>query len=64
MIEGRKEGLIEGRKEGLAEGRKEGLVEGRKESTIQIAQNMKKEGLSVSLIAKMTGLSEEEVSRL
>ena len=62
--EGREEGLIEGRKEGLIKGRKEGLVEGRKESTIQIAQNMKKEGLSVSMIAKMTGLSEEEVSRL
>jgi predicted transposase YdaD len=31
---------------------------------IQIAQNMKKEGLSVSLIVKMTGLAEEEINKL
>jgi predicted transposase/invertase (TIGR01784 family) len=63
-VEGRKEGLVEGRKEGLVEGRKEGLVEGRKEGAIRIAQNMKQEGLPVSLITKMTGLSEEEINKL
>ena len=66
--EGREEGLVEGRKEGLVEGRKEGLVEGRKEGrkegAIRIAQNMKQEGLPVSLITKMTGLSEEEIKKL
>ena len=55
-----KTGREEGREEGLIEGRKEG----RRESMIQIAQNMKKEGLSVSLIVKMTGLFEEEINRL
>ena len=45
-------------------GREEGREEGRKESTILIAQNMKKEGLSISLIVKMTGLSEDEINRL
>ena len=64
LVEGRKEGLVEGRKEGLVEGRKEGLVEGRKEGAIRIAQNMKQEGLPVSLITKMTGLSEEEINKL
>lgn len=55
-----KTGREEGREEGLIEGRKEG----RRESMIQIAQNMKKEGLSVSLIVKMTGLAEEEINKL
>jgi predicted transposase/invertase (TIGR01784 family) len=53
-----------GREEGRAEGREEGREEGRKEGAIQIAQNMKKEGLPISLIAKMTGLSEEEIKKL
>jgi predicted transposase/invertase (TIGR01784 family) len=44
----------------LVEGRKEG----RKEGAIQIAQNMKQEGLPISLIAKMTGLSEEKIQKL
>ena len=45
-------------------GRAEGREEGREERGIQIAQNMKKEDLSVSMIAKMTGLSEEEINKL
>lgn len=60
---GRAEGLAAGRAEGLAEGEKKGREEGMKEGLIKIANNMKAEGLSISLIAKMTGLSEEELKR-
>ena len=47
-------------KKGHAEGREEGLREG----IIKTAQNMKKEGMSDSLIAKMTVLTEQEIAEL
>jgi predicted transposase/invertase (TIGR01784 family) len=46
------------------EGEKKGRAEGIKEGITKTAHNMKKEGLAVSLIAKMTGLSEEEINEL
>ena len=49
---------------GEAKGRAEGLAEGMKEGIIKTAKNMKAEGLPTSLIAKMTGLSEEEINEL
>ena len=48
-------------KKGWAEGRAEGRAERRE---IQIAQNMKKRGLPISLIAEMAGLSEEKINKL
>ena len=47
-------------KKGHAEGREEGLREG----IVKTAQNMQKEGMSDSLIAKMTGLTEQEIAEL
>ena len=44
----------------LAEGMKKGEMYG----LIKTARNMKIEGMEVSLIAKMTGLTEEEVDKL
>ena len=49
---------------GEAKGRAEGLAEGMKEGIIKTAKNMKAEGLPTSLIAKMTGLPEEEINEL
>ena len=43
---------------------KKGRAEGIQEGIIKTAQNMKKEGLSVSLIARMTGLTEKEIADL
>jgi predicted transposase/invertase (TIGR01784 family) len=48
------------KKEGVIEGKKEGVIEGKKET----AKKMKEEGLSVTLIAKYTGLSESEIKQL
>lgn len=62
--EGRAEGMAEGRAEGMAEGRAEGRIEGRAESTNSIALNMKKDGVSAAVIAKYTGLTEEEIAKL
>ena len=57
-------GRVEGFTKGLEEGEKKGRGEGIKEGIIKTAQNMKKEGLPIPLIAKMTGLSKEEIEVL
>ena len=59
-----KKGRAEGRAEGLAEGLAEGEKKGEKKGIIKTAKNMKAEGLPASLIAKMTGLPEEEINKL
>ena len=68
MAEGEKKGRLEGKAEGHSEGLKEGLskgkMEGVKEERMQTARRMKIEGFSIELIAKMTGLSPEEIALL
>ena len=59
-IEGREEGKIEGREEGKIEGREEG----KKEMVLITAKNMKKEGVLIETISKVTGLSVDEVGKL
>ena len=44
--------------------KEEGLAEGKTEERLEIAKKMLKEGLSVDLICRTTGLSEEEVLKL
>ena len=56
--------IKEGHDKGRAEGRIEGRAEGQAKEKKQIAQNMLKEGMTVSLICKMTGLDEQEVLKL
>ena len=51
-------------KEGHDKGRAEGHAEGQTKEKKQIAQNMLKEGMAVSLICKMTGLDEQEILKL
>lgn len=48
----------------LQTAREEGREEGREEEKIEIARNMKKDGLPVDQIAKYTGLSVEEIEQL
>ena len=52
------------RREAREEGREEGIKRGRGEGVCIAAQGMKKEGLDVSLIMRITGLSEEEIAKL
>ena len=49
---------------GLKKGRAEGLAEGRAEGRIEIARNMKADGMSIELIQKYSGLSPEEIANL
>ncbi|GGA15762.1 hypothetical protein GCM10008018_70590 [Paenibacillus marchantiophytorum] len=56
--------LYGAREEGKAEGKAEGKVEGKVEGKFEVARNMLDEGITVSLIVRMTGLSESEIEEL
>ena len=58
------EGYAEGRAKGLAEARAEGYAKGIKENQIKIAKKMLNMGMSIDLIAEISGLSKEEIDGL
>ena len=57
-------GLDEGRKEGRKEGHKEGHKEGLADGVRMTARNLLALGMSDEIIAKATGLSEDEIRKL
>ncbi|MBD5443792.1 MAG: hypothetical protein HDR34_10405 [Treponema sp.] len=59
-----KERHDDGRDEGIAIGEKRGEKRGRAEGKIETARNMLKDGLSVDLITKYTGISAQQISEL
>ena len=61
---GLEEGLAKGRVIGRAEGLEEGLSKGREERNLAIAINFFQLGTSCEIVAKATGLSLEEVTKL
>ena len=64
LQQGREEGLQQGREEGLQQGREEGREEGRAEERLTNARKMKAKGISVAVIAEITGLAAEDIERL
>ena len=56
----KEEGRTEGRREGQIEGRREGRLD----EKIKIARDMKAEGMSVEIIARLTKLSVAEIEKL
>ena len=62
--EGREEGHKVGKEEGLKVGREEGRAEGAKQNSCDIAQRMLQKWIDIETISELTGLTEEEVSRL
>jgi len=48
---------------GMQFARKEGFALGRDEGILQTARKMREKGLNISLIAEITGLSEQELSK-
>jgi DNA repair protein RadC len=52
------------KKAAIAIGRKEGISEGAKGKALDVAKESLKEGLSIELISKLTGLSKEEIEKL
>ena len=62
--EGHAKGLAEGLAKGVAEGLAEGHAEGIKENQIETAKKMLNMGMSIDLIAEISGLSKEEIEAL
>ena len=66
--EGRAEGIAEGRAEGRAEGIEIGITKGIAKGEIlkqtEIARNMKNMGMDAGTIAAITGMSEEDISKI
>ena len=50
--------------EAKSEAREEGIRQGAQQAKIETAKSMKQENMSVSLIARFTGLSPEEIEKL
>ena len=59
-----KNSLDTAREEGREEGRDEGRDEGKRKKQVEIAKTGLKEGLSVGMIMKLTGLTKEEIEKL
>jgi predicted transposase/invertase (TIGR01784 family) len=57
------EGIKKGKEIGLKEGLQKGLQEGEFKAKIETAKKMKKEGLSLDLIIKITGLSKKDLKK-
>ena len=53
-----------GREAGRAEGHAEGFAEGQAQGIAEVAGKMLAAGMSIEEIARLTGLSEEEVRQL
>ncbi|WP_353274108.1 Rpn family recombination-promoting nuclease/putative transposase [Wolbachia endosymbiont (group A) of Ennomos erosarius] len=61
---GRQEGILIGHEKGRAEGKEEGIAEGEQQAKIAVAKNSLKAGVSIDVIAKITGLSLDEIKKL
>lgn len=57
-------GKIEGQIAGRMEGRMEGKIEGIMEAKIEIAKKLLSNGVSIDLVPKTTGLSEDEIHKI
>lgn len=64
MSAGMEQGLQKGLRQGLQQGLERGLIEGQSKERMNIAKSMKAKGISNSMIAELTGLSETEVASL
>ncbi|MCY7559131.1 hypothetical protein [Paenibacillus macerans] len=62
--EGLKEGLQKGLGKGIEQGIEKGIEQGIAVGMEKAALNMLREGMETSLVAKVTGLTEEQVARL
>ena len=54
----------EATKKGIKQGLEQGLERGTEQSKNEIAKNMLKKGLDISLISEVTGLSNEQINNL
>lgn len=64
MLEAEARGEARGKAEGRAEGKAEGRAEGKYQNSIMIAQNMLAEGFQADTIARITGLTADQIKAL
>ena len=62
--EGKKQGIEEGKKQGIEEGKKQGIEEGKKQEKEKIAKELFKQGIEISKISKITGITIGELLKL
>ena len=62
--QGREEGGEQGREEGIEQGREQGIEQGREVERRHLAINMLAEGIAPAMVARISGLTEEEVLAL
>ena len=55
------QGIKQGIKQGVEQGIEQGRAEGERQKALAIARNLRLSGMSLSDIARMTGLSEAEI---
>ncbi|MGL5029387.1 MAG: PD-(D/E)XK nuclease family transposase, partial [Wolbachia pipientis] len=61
---GREEGILIGEERGIKIGAEKGREEGEKQAKISVAKNSLKAGVSIDVIAQITGLSHSEILQL
>ena len=61
MEQGIKQGIKQGVEQGIEQGIEQGRAEGERQKALAIARNLRLSGMSLSDIARMTGLSEAEI---
>jgi predicted transposase/invertase (TIGR01784 family) len=54
----------EGIEEGIEKGKEQGIAEGKIVGKTEMARELKKEGISIDIIAETSGLSKEEIEKL
>ncbi len=64
ITEGMTKGMTKGKAEGITEGMTKGITEGMTKGRAEVAQSLLKEGFSIKIISRSTGLSIEEIERL
>uniref|UniRef100_UPI0037BF85F5 hypothetical protein n=1 Tax=Candidatus Wolbachia massiliensis TaxID=1845000 RepID=UPI0037BF85F5 len=64
LDDARDEGIKIGEEMGIQIGQERGKAEGRKEEKIEVAKNSLKAGMSIDVIAQITGLSHNEIKQL
>jgi flagellar biosynthesis/type III secretory pathway protein FliH len=64
MMKGIRKGMLQGKKEGMLQGKKEGMLQGKRDTMDEIAKNLLKMKLSMTEIAKATGLTMKQIQQL
>ena len=62
--DGLSQGKAEGKAEGFSQGKVEGFSQGKAEGKVEIAKNLLKNKVDISIIASSTGLTEDDVNAL